>query len=562
MKIENTTAYRYAKWCAESGSPRVPKYVRKQADKWLEIADGKCEGIKVSMAKYEVIRRLLMIMTHPDLRCPMYRGLEPYALFLITATFCTIRADGRRLYETVILEICRKNYKTFTSAVIFIILMLTEPDFSRFFSVAPDYKLSSELRLAVRKIVSCSPALTRHFKITREKVTCKRNGSEYTPLAYSNDKMDGKLANAFLADEAGALDTYPVEAMRSSQITLANKLGIIISTKYPDENSVFTDEVDFAKKILDDLINDPTVFALLYEPDEEIVANWQTDNNVIFQSNPVACHNRTVFEAILKLRAKAILYEDKRENFLTKHCNIQYQSLGTEGYIEIDQFRKCRRKIPDSFWANKRVYIGTDFAESDDNTGVAMVTLHEGMLYIKVWAFYPAGKEKIKSTKEHVNYKKMRDKGLCFATGDPDSLIVDYNEIERYIQGIPNRYGSDLAQLGFDRRNALATVQRLEAADPPIDCVEIKQHSSVLSPTVKLFREYVYKGLVAYDEDNTLFEINIRNARCTRDTNLNPYVNKKRSAGKVDLVMATLDAVHLINENELLAPASDFGVQV
>ena len=562
MKIENTTAYRYAKWCAESGSPRVPKYVRKQADKWLEIADGKCEGIKVSMAKYEVIRRLLMIMTHPDLRCPMYRGLEPYALFLITATFCTIRADGRRLYETVILEICRKNYKTFTSAVIFIILMLTEPDFSRFFSVAPDYKLSSELRLAVRKIVSCSPALTRHFKITREMVTCKRNGSEYTPLAYSNDKMDGKLANAFLADEAGALDTYPVEAMRSSQITLANKLGIIISTKYPDENSVFTDEVDFAKKILDDLINDPTVFALLYEPDEEIVANWQTDNNVIFQSNPVACHNRTVFEAILKLRAKAILYEDKRENFLTKHCNIQYQSLGTEGYIEIDQFRKCRRKIPDSFWANKRVYIGTDFAESDDNTGVAMVTLYEGMLYIKVWAFYPAGKEKIKSTKEHVNYKKMRDKGLCFATGDPDSLIVDYNEIERYIQGIPNRYGSDLAQLGFDRRNALATVQRLEAADPPIDCVEIKQHSSVLSPTVKLFREYVYKGLVAYDEDNTLFEINIRNARCTRDTNLNPYVNKKRSAGKVDLVMATLDAVHLINENELLAPASDFGVQV
>lgn len=562
MKIENTTAYRYAKWCAESGSLRVPKYVRKQAEKWLDIADGKREGLKVSMAKYEVIRRLLMLMTHPDLQCPMYRGLEPYALFLITATFCTIRADGRRLYETVILEICRKNYKTFTSAVIFIILMLTEPDFSRFFSVAPDYKLSSELRLAVRKIVKCSPALTRHFKITREMVTCKRNGNEYTPLAYSNDKMDGKLANAFLADEAGALDTYPVEAMRSSQITLANKLGIIISTKYPDENSVFTDEVDFAKKILDNLINDPTVFALLYEPDEEIIANWQTDNNVIFQSNPVACHNRTVFEAILKLRAKAILYEDKRENFLTKHCNIQYQSLGTEGYIEIDQFRKCRQKIPDSFWADKRVYIGTDFAESDDNTGVAMVTLYEGMLYIKVWAFYPAGKEKIKSTKEHVNYKKMRDKGLCFATGDPDSLIVDYNEIERYIQSIPNRYGSDLAQLGFDRRNALATVQRLEAADPPIDCVEIKQHSSVLSPTVKLFREYVYKGLVAYDEDNTLLEINIRNARCTRDTNLNPYVNKKRSAGKVDLVMATLDAVHLINENELLAPVSDFGVQV
>lgn len=31
-------------------------------------------------------------------------------------------------------------------------------------------------------------------------------------------------------------DSYPVEAMRSSQITLVNKLGIIISTQYPNDN--------------------------------------------------------------------------------------------------------------------------------------------------------------------------------------------------------------------------------------------------------------------------------------------------------------------------------------
>ena len=190
-----------------------------------------------------------------------------------------------------------------------------------------------------------------------------------------------------------------------------------------------------------------------------------------------------------------------------------------------------------------------------------MVCLWEDTLYVKVWAFYPAGKEQIKSTKEHVGYKKLRQKGLCFATGDPDSLVVDYNEIERFIQSLPQRYGVELMQLGYDRRNALATVQRLEAAEDPIECVEIRQHSSVLSPAVKLFKEYVLNGQAADDEDNQLLEINVRNSRCTKDTNLNPYVNKKRSAGKVDLVMATLDAVYLVNENEILCPASDFGVQ-
>ena len=52
------------------------------------------------------------------------------------------------------------------------------------------------------------------------------------------------------------------------------------------------------------------------------------------------------------------------------------------------------------------------------------------------------------------------------------------------------QYGVELMQLGYDRRNALATVQRLEAAEEPIECVEIRQHSSVLSPTVKLFKDF------------------------------------------------------------------------
>ena len=90
---------------------------------------------------------------HPDLGHSMYEGLEDYAVLFIYALFCTKRrSDGLRYYETGLLEIARKNFKTFTAAVIFIIGLLTEPQFSRFFSVAPDLKLSSELHNAVKKI--------------------------------------------------------------------------------------------------------------------------------------------------------------------------------------------------------------------------------------------------------------------------------------------------------------------------------------------------------------------------------------------------------------------------
>ena len=106
--------------------------------------------------------------------------------------------------------------------------MLTDPQFSRFFSVAPDLKLSKELQLAIRKIIKVSPALADDsvFKLLRNEIRCLITDSEYTPLAYSEDRMDGKYHyTAFLADEAGAMDSYPIEAMRSPQITLLNKLG-------------------------------------------------------------------------------------------------------------------------------------------------------------------------------------------------------------------------------------------------------------------------------------------------------------------------------------------------
>ena len=555
MTIEESRAYRYAKWCTERNNRRVGRYVKLQARRWLKIADGKHKGAYISEKAYRKICRLLKLMVHPDLSCSMYEGLEDYAWFLIVAVFCTRRReDDRRFYQTALLEIARKNFKTFNSAIIFILGMLTEPRFSRFFSVAPDYKLSSELRLAVRKIIKVSPALVKHFKITRDMITCLLNEIEYTPLAYSNDGMDGRLANIFLADEAGALDSYPVEAMRSSQITLPNKLGIIISTQYPNDNNVMIDEIDIAKKALDGLLEKEDIFALLYEPDDVLRKRWETDDLVIYQANPVAVRNPDVFRAIQDLRTMAALYENKRENFLCKHCDILYKGLGVEGYIDIQKVKRCRVEEDPSFWRGRRVWLGLDLSQTDDNTAVAMLTEADGVVHAQVWGFLPKDRLDWKSAKEGVDYRKLIAAGNCFACGEE---VIDYGFVERFILSLPEKYGVEVVQVGYDRYNAISTVQKLEEAG--LECVEIKQHSSVLHPPTKLLKECVLKRTFRYD-DNRLLEINFQNARCTEDTNLNKYVNKKRSAGKVDMVVAVINALYLL-QLELLYGAYDFVVQ-
>lgn len=572
--VRDGKAYRYALWCGNDTEGKVPKYVKMQAEQWVNIADGKDPEAYVDDDAYEKICRLLKVMVHPDLRCSIYDGLEDYAWFFIIATLCTMcRPETRyygiagvdpekmkiRYYETALLEIARKNFKTFNAAVIFVILMLTEPEFSRFFSVAPDLALSSELKNAIRKIIKVSPALYDEeepaFKILRSQIRCLINDSEYTPLAYSRDGMDGKLANAYLADESGAMDDYPVEAMRSSQVTILNKLGIIISTQYPNDNNVMLTEIDMAKKILDGLIEDKRYFALLYEPDDELKSGdvWKNDDRVIYQSNPVAITHQNIFEDIKKKRSIAILYESKRENYLCKHNNILYKGLGTEGYIDIQKVKLCSSNIPDEFWQGKPVWCGLDLSQTDDNTAFAMATQEDDVIYAKIWGFMPEEKIEKKSQKEKVNYRELIRNCECFACGEE---VIDYSFVEKFIINLPQKYGVEIMQVGYDRYNAISTVQKLE--EHGIECVEIKQHSSVLHMPTKLLKELILERKFRYSK-NRMLEINFQNARCTEDTNKNLYVNKKRSSGKVDMVVALINAMYLLQQEQLYG--DDFVVQ-
>lgn len=544
--IKESKAYKYASWCIKGDNEYVGIYVKKQAERWLNIANGIDSEAYVNEKFYKKVCKILKLMMHPDLGCSIYEGMEDYQWFFVVAILCTrYKENQRRYYETGLLEISRKNYKTFVSAIIFIIGMLVEPQFSRFFSVAPDFKLSSELRLAVRKIIKVSPALEKYFKINRDMITCKITETEYTPLAYSNDKMDGKLANIYLADEAGAMDGYPIEAMRSSQITLINKLGIIISTQYPNDNNAMIDEIDIAKKVLDGLIDKRNYFALLYEPNQELIKEWETNDLVIYQSNPVAYSTPMVFDAIKDKRTMAILYENKRENYLCKHNNIMYKGLGVEGYIDISKVKECIIVEDLSFWVGKKVYLAFDLSQTGDNTALAMVTEYEGIIYTKVWGFIPHEKIEIKSNKEKVDYKKLIKQGVCFSCGDE---VIDYSFIERFIMNIENKYKVEILSIGYDRWNALSTAQKLENAG--YEMIEIKQHSSILHPATKLLEEYILSKKFKYDE-NRLLEINFQNARCTEDTNKNKYVNKKKSEGKVDMVVALINAIYLLQQEQL-----------
>ena len=200
--------------------------------------------------------------------------------------------------------------------------------------------------------------------------------------------------------------------------------------------------------------------------------------------------------------------------------------------------------------------MGLDLSETSDNTSVSMVSVDDNEhILADSFAFIPEGRIEEKTVAEKVHYRALLNTGHVIACGD---RVIDYAVVEDFIMNLEKKFGVQIQAIGYDRWNALSTAQKLDRSG--YNMVEIRQHSSVLHPPTKLLKEKILAGEFAYTE-NKLLEINFQNARCVYDTNKNQYVNKKKSNGKVDMVVSLINAMYLAQQDCFLNQM-DFVIQV
>lgn len=479
----------------------------------------------------------------------IYDGLQNHQWFLFCNIFgWRLKQDRRRYrYREVVFFIARKNAKTFDAALILIILMLTEDDHSEFYSICVDRDLAGEVKKAIRQILEASPDVMgcdgkKRFLIPKTltgKVECMVTHSFYQPRTAMATSNNAIRPAAFIADEVGAFtDNSNIEAMHSGQLSVRNPIMFKLTTAYAEDNSIMLDELEYLKKIFSGTEEDERLFALLYYAPEEHL--W--DDIGLYMANPLRVEMN--YEEIRDRRRKALAKPAEREEYLTKHMNHFVPTNAGEGFVDVEKVKLCRAERALD-WRGRKVYVGLDLSQTNDNTAVVMATEVDGVVYVKAWGFIPADRVGEKSRRERVNYQRLIEEGACFACG---SEVIDYGYIEQFIMQLPETYGVGIEKIGYDRYNCISTAQKLEGAG--FMTVEVKQHSSVLHPATKWLLETILKRLLCY-ESNRMLEQNFQNARCTRDTNQNMYVNKKKSKGKVDLVVATIIAMHLLLDEKL-----------
>ena len=96
----------------------------------------------------------------------------------------------------------------------------------------------------------------------------------------------------------------------------------------------------------------------------------------------------------------------------------------------------------------------------------------------------------------------------------------------------------------------MSTIQKFEDNLPYAEMREQRQHSVYLHVGTKRLREIVLEEKFAYEE-NPLLEINFHNALLDKDTNLNLYVNKKKSNGRIDMLDALINNMCSMTSDEV-----------
>jgi phage terminase large subunit-like protein len=481
-------------------------------------------------------------------------GLEGFqAFFLVNIFGWRFKEDSQRYrYRDVTLFIPRKNAKTFICALILIILMLTEDDYSEFYSICLDRELAGEVKKAMTQIIEASPHIEKYFTIPKTlsgRIKCKLTNSIYQARTAEANRNNSIRPSAFIADEVGAFKDYGnINAMKSGQLNVKNPLRFKLTTAYAEDKSIMLEELDYIKKVFNGLIEDDRMFALLYYAEKAHL--W--DDTGLYQANPLRIEAN--YNEIRDSRKTAIEKPAEREEYLCKHMNHFLPSNSGEAYVTVEDLRKC--KIDSFDWTGRQVWLGLDLAMTNDNCSYSMVTEEDGKIFIDSYAFVPTERIPEKNRVEKINYFDYIKEGKCYSCGD---MTVDYGFIEETVMQVEKKHNVTVVGIAYDRYNCLSTAQRLEREG--YTTVEVKQHSSVLHPATKLIKEKILNKEFHYTE-NKLLEINFQNAKVTEDNNKNMYVNKKKSTGKVDMVVSLINAIYLLQQDVIFNSDGGWAVQV
>lgn len=397
------------------------------------------------------------------------------------------------------------------------------------------------------KMLMSHPELKEYTKEAYSKLTFSKNDTTFTTLGRDSDTEDGLNVSIGIADEHHAHpDDSLWDVVKSSQGARKQPLMVSITTAGFNIASPCYNLYLHAKKVLDEVFEDDSLFAFIAEADADddpfAESTW-------IKANPN--YGISVGVDDFRISAKEA-YErpDKLNNFLVKKLNRWTNQA--EAYLPYDKWMKCAGELI----AFKRNVIGMDLSIADDFSANIVVCEENGKVYIKSKFYIPESNILDRERELKVPLFSWVKSGYITAT--PGNSI-DYD----YITADIEKDLSTCDAFCYDPYKAIVIVSKLEKQYGFESCIPIRQGFLSLSSPTKYLLDLVRDEKIVHD-NNPVMNWMVSNLSILMDPSGNIKPNKSSQTAKIDGVGALINILAYIitsKETQKVNPYESRGIR-
>lgn len=461
--------------------------------------------------------------------------LELFQKAFISALFGFVDSEtGLRKYREAFFMVARKNGKSTMLAGIALYMMLADGEAgAEIYSVATKKDQAKIIFDEVCHMVSQSPYLRKHIKKRKTDLYFSAAMSKMQALGKNSDTLDGLNSSCVIIDELhGIKDRNLYEVMKQSQSARRQPLLVMITTAGTVRECIFDDTYEYACKVVDGVINDPTFLPIIYELDAK--AEW-TDPAAWFKANPGLGRIKKLEDLVAKVeRAKqspkdlsGILCKDFNIRETRYNAWLDFDSINNEETFSLEDFRGAY------------AIGGADLSLTTDLTCATVLMMHPEThkRYIHQMYWLPEENFTQRVEQEKIPYDKWLEAGLLrLCKGN----TIDYSDVTAWFLEIVRENGITPLWVYYDAWSARYFVEEMSGYGFKMErCI---QGAKTLSLPMQNLGADLQAKKVNYN-NNPILKWCLTNTGIQEDRNGNIVPVKNSSAKRrIDGTASLLDA--------------------
>jgi phage terminase large subunit-like protein len=489
--------------------------------------------------------------------------LHPWEYQIVHDVFGTVKQDGTRQYNTVYIEIGKKNGKTELGAGLALYGLVADGEAgAEIYSAASTRDQASICYNVAAQMVRNCPWVKSHFRIhnSTKVITSKSDfGSFYKAISADADIQDGINPHIAIFDELHRQKNRNLyDVLYRGMSTRKQPLLVMLTTAgVVGESELAWDMHEYARQILQGVFKDPSFYPVIYGLDE--TDDWTDEGHPAkydkkgkciapaagwYKANP-ALGQYLQLDKIREEAEKAKRVPSEQNGFRRFRLS-QWVSQETR-WITSREWETCSEPFDAGSFVGSSCYAGMDLSTSRDITAYVKVFERDGFFHLIPQFWVPEEEITQRLGRGDNRYEVWRKQGLLNVTS---GNVIDFRVVRQQIEQDSTIY--EIKEVAHDPWNATEITQNL--MDFGLTMVPIRQGFQSMSPAAKGFEQLILDGRLRHGNNPVLnWMMDCTNLRQDPSGNIKPVKpDRLKSSKRIDGIIAAIMGCHraLIREQK------------